>query len=423
MFPYPSGAGLHVGHPEGYTATDILARYKRAQGFNVLHPMGWDAFGLPAEQYAVKTGQHPRQTTEENIATFKRQIQSLGFSYDWSRELATTDPDYFQWTQWIFLKLYNSWFNPDTNKAEPIETLEYPIGLRPPFSTSDKTELENLELSRRIFRDGQRLAFVKEAPVWWCEQLGTVLANEEVVDGKSEVGGFPVVRKMMRQWMLRITKFAGRLLDDLNTIDWSDSLKEMQRNWIGKSKGAYVKFKLEGCTAQIEKTEKKATKSNSGMIDWEEIGADIQSMKNRKLDSIDVFTTRPDTLFGATYMVLAPENSDVDKLTTPEQRDAIQAYKTEVAKKSDLQRTDLAKEKTGVFTGAYAINPVNGKKIPIWIADYVLESYGTGAIMAVPAHDTRDFEFAQKFNLPIVQVVQPPDPKTDWKNLLAMALR
>jgi leucyl-tRNA synthetase len=405
MFPYPSGAGLHVGHPEGYTATDILARYKRAQGFNVLHPMGWDAFGLPAEQYAVKTGQHPRQTTEENIATFKRQIQSLGFSYDWSRELATTDPDYFKWTQWIFLKLYNLWFNPKTNKAEPIEALEYPAGLRLPFSTSDKTELETRELSRRTFRDSKRLAFVKEAPVWWCEQLGTVLANEEVVDGKSEVGGFPVVRKLMRQWMLRITAYAEKLLTDLDTIDWSDSLKEMQRNWIGKSEGAYVCFSLEGRTKSAEKSLKSSTESDPDVINFEEIDAFIQSASKRKTDSIWVFTTRPDTLFGATYMVLAPEHPCVDEITSDEQRAAVEAYKAGVANKSDLQRTDLAKEKTGVFTGAFAINPVTGEKIPIWIADYVLASYGTGAIMAVPAHDERDFEFAKRFQLPIKAVV------------------
>jgi leucyl-tRNA synthetase len=391
MFPYPSGAGLHVGHPEGYTATDILARYKRALGFNVLHPMGWDAFGLPAEQYAVKTGQHPRQTTEANIATFKRQIQSLGFSYDWSRELATTDPDYFKWTQWIFLKLYNSWFNPEANKAEPISRLTYPKELdlltiaKSPRTPEQWQELEKnfdsetqkLWNKRREYRDSKRLAYVSEQPVWWCEQLGTVLANEEVVDGKSEVGGFPVIRKPMRQWMLRITAYAERLLRDLDTIEWTDSLKEMQRNWIGRSEGAEVDFA-------------------------------IADSKTR------VFTTRPDTLFGATYMVIAPEHKLVDQIATPEQRDAVAKYKTEVAKKSDLERTELAKEKTGVFTGAYAINPVNGEQIPIWIADYVLASYGTGAIMAVPAHDTRDFEFATKFKLPIVQVVQPPDPKTDW---------
>jgi leucyl-tRNA synthetase len=371
MFPYPSGAGLHVGHPEGYTATDILTRYKRAQGFNVLHPMGWDAFGLPAEQYAVKTGQHPRKTTEENIATFKRQIKSLGFSYDWSRELATTDPDYFKWTQWIFLKLYNSWFNPETNKAEPIEMLKYPTNW-----TGEK---------KRDYRDMKRLAYVSAALVWWCEELGTVLANEEVIDGKSEVGGFPVVRKPMRQWMLRITAYAERLIQDLDTIDWSDSLKEMQRNWIGRSEGASVVFQVDSENLPIE-----------------------------------VFTTRPDTLFGATYLVLAPEHAFVSQITTPEQLIAVRDYRVEVARKSDLERTELAKEKTGVFTGAYAINPVNGEKIPIWIADYVLASYGTGAIMAVPAHDTRDFEFATKFNLPIRAVVMPTDnwlkETASWQN-------
>jgi len=392
MFPYPSGAGLHVGHPEGYTATDILARYKRARGFHVLHPMGWDAFGLPAEQYAIKTGQHPRQTTEKNVANFKRQIQALGFSYDWSRELATTDPDYFKWTQWIFLKLYNSWFNPETNKAEPVETLKYPAGLgraalprgQADQQVSPANEAE-LESARRAYRDSKRLAYVSEQPVWWCEQLGTVLANEEVVDGKSEVGGFPVVRKPMRQWMLRITAYADKLLADLDTIDWSHSLKEMQRNWIGRSEGAEVDFAIADCRLPI---------------------ADSK---------IRVFTTRPDTLFGATYMVLSPEHKLVDQITTPEQREAIARYKAEVSKKSDLERTELAKEKTGVFTGAYAINPVNGRQIPIWIADYVLASYGTGAIMAVPAHDTRDFDFAKKFNLPVIQVVQPSDPKIPWQ--------
>ncbi len=407
MFPYPSGAGLHVGHPEGYTATDILARYKRAQGFNVLHPMGWDAFGLPAEQYAVKTGQHPRKTTEENIATFKRQIQSLGFSYDWSRELATTDPDYFRWTQWIFLKLYNSYFDPDLNKAQPIELLEDALSDEPKHEdkwpkSSYLAEMHKMWDERPGQRDShsnnlfkttlvreRRLAFVSEAPVWWCEGLGTVLANEEVVDGKSEVGGFPVVRKPMRQWMLRITKYAERLIQDLDTIDWTDSLKEMQRNWIGRSEGAEVDF----CVAASRQSAAEHNESDS---------------------KIRVFTTRPDTLFGATYMVLSPEHKLVDQITTPEQRDAIAKYRTEVAKKSDLERTELAKEKTGIFTGAFAINPVNQEKIPIWIADYVLASYGTGAIMAVPAHDTRDFEFAQKFNLPVVQVVEPPAGK-NWQ--------
>ena len=390
MFPYPSGAGLHVGHPEGYTGTDILARYKRARGLHVLHPMGWDAFGLPAEQYAIKTGQHPRKTTEQNIATFKRQIKSLGFSYDWSRELDTTDPKYFRWTQWIFLRLYNSWFNPQTNRAEPVESLPYPSELS---GTVPHIAPAELEAKCRAYRDSKRLAYVSEAPVWWCEQLGTVLANEEVVDGKSEVGDFPVVRKPMRQWMLRITAYAERLLEDLDTIQWSDSLKEMQRNWIGRSEGAEVDFPIGQCGSFPEK--------ECGVRD----GAASMSIR--------VFTTRPDTLFGATYMVLAPEHKLVDPITTPEQKQAVQKYKAEVAKKSDLERTELAKEKTGVFTGAYAINPVNGQRIPIWIADYVLASYGTGAIMAVPAHDTRDFEFATKFNLPIVQVVVPPGGE-DW---------
>ncbi len=412
MFPYPSGAGLHVGHPEGYTATDILARYRRSKGFHVLHPMGWDAFGLPAEQYAVKTGQHPRVTTEQNIATFKRQINSLGFSYDWSREVNTTDPGYFKWSQWIFLQLYNSWFNPETNQAESIETLVYPEELQcdssrssrrkeaqvstpdprpePPDADSpapDPTDqslltsaatrtVDDLDARRRTYCDSKRLAFVTEAPVWWCEGLGTVLANEEVVDGKSEVGGHPVVRKPMRQWMLRITDYAERLLNDLDTIDWSHSLKEMQRNWIGRSEGAEVDFPIADGTEKIR-----------------------------------VFTTRPDTLFGATYMVLSPEHPLVDKLTTSGKRDEVAKYREVVAKKSDLERTELAKEKTGVFTGAHAVNPVNNERIPIWIADYVLISYGTGAIMAVPAHDERDFEFAIKFGLPIRAVVKPT---TEW---------
>ena len=373
MFPYPSGAGLHVGHPEGYTATDILARYRRACGFNVLHPMGWDAFGLPAEQYAVRTGQHPRQTTEANIATFKRQIQSLGFSYDWSREIDTTDPGYFKWTQWIFLQLYNSWFNPRTNKAEPLSTLEYPAELQ---NRAAVVPVPGLEEKRRAFRDSKRLAYVTEAPVWWCEALGTVLANEEVIDGKSEVGDHPVTRRPMRQWMLRITAYAERLLNDLETIDWSDSLKEMQRNWIGRSEGAEVQFQISNSKSQIM-----------------------------------VFTTRPDTLFGATYMVLSPEHALVKEITTAEQSSAVSEYQKFAAGRSDLERTELTKEKTGVFTGAYAINPVNHEKIPIWIADYVLASYGTGAIMAVPAHDERDFEFAKKFGMQIKPVVGTLDIK------------
>ena len=360
MFPYPSGAGLHVGHPEGYTATDILARYKRMRGFNVLHPIGWDAFGLPAEQYAIKTGQHPRITTEANVANFKRQIKSLGFSYDWSREVNTTDPGYFRWTQWIFLQLYNSWFNPTTNKAESIDTLAHPLDV-----TTDE--------QRRVWRDEHRLAYVSQAPVNWCPELGTVLANEEVKDGVSEVGGFPVVRRPMQQWMLRITEYAQRLLEDLDGIDWSDSLKEMQRNWIGRSEGAEVLFRVEDSDVEIA-----------------------------------VFTTRPDTLFGATYMVVSPESELLEQIVSPEHKAEVGAYQAEAAKKSDLERTDLAKDKSGVFTGAHAINPANGREVPIWTADYVLAGYGTGAIMAVPAHDSRDLEFALKFKLPIEVVVQAP---------------
>ena len=394
MFPYPSGAGLHVGHPEGYTATDILARYRRACGFNVLHPMGWDSFGLPAEQYAVKTGQHPRKTTEENIANFTRQIKSLGFSYDWSRELATTDVDYFKWTQWIFLKLYNSYFDTEKNCARPISEL---IGNRQSAIGNEP------EAERRAYIDLRRLAYVSEAPVNWCPELGTVLANEEVIDGKSEVGGFPVIRKPMRQWMLRITAYAEKLLADLDTIDWSDSLKEMQRNWIGRSEGAEVDFQIAGSSGTGILPVCSGKESNA------------ETHRQDACATIRVFTTRPDTLFGATYMVLAPEHWLVDEIVTEEQLEAVENYREHTARKSDLERTELAKEKTGVFTGAFAINPVNGEKIPIWIADYVLASYGTGAIMAVPAHDTRDFEFAKKFNLPIVQVVQPNDPKTDWQ--------
>ena len=398
MFPYPSGAGLHVGHPEGYTATDILARYQRARGRNVLHPMGWDAFGLPAEQYAIKTGQHPRTTTEANIANFKRQIQSLGFSYDWSREVDTTDPDYFMWTQWIFLKLYNSWFNPETNRAESIELLKYPKELdllsfaKASGATAVRekfdTELEELRKARHAYRDSKRLAYVSEAPVNWCPELGTVLANEEVIDGKSEVGGFPVVRRPMRQWMLRITAYAERLLNDLDDIDWSHSLKEMQRNWIGRSEGAEVSFKV----------------SSESVISNQSSGG-TGSLNTDLL--ITVFTTRPDTLFGATYMVLSPEHKLLADIVTPEQHDAVKQYQQFAAGKSDLERTELAKEKTGVFTGAHAINPVNEEKIPIWIADYVLATYGTGAIMAVPGHDERDFEFAHKYGLPVLQVVLP----------------
>jgi leucyl-tRNA synthetase len=348
MFPYPSGAGLHVGHPEGYTATDIVARYKRMRGFNVLHPMGWDAFGLPAEQYAVKSGQHPAVTTRENVAKFKKQLKRIGFSYDWQREINTTDPRYYKWTQWIFLQIYNSWCNPETKRAEPISTYR---GTDP---------------------DSVRLAYVADVPVNWCAELGTVLANEEVIDGKSEVGGFPVIRRPMRQWMLRITAYAERLLDELEELDWPEGIKLLQRNWIGRSEGAEIDFKIENSDRKIR-----------------------------------VFTTRPDTLYGGTFLVLAPEHSLVDLIVTEEQWPAVREYRERTARKSDLERADLSKEKTGVFTGAYAINPANNEKIAIWIADYVLLGYGTGAIGGVPAHDQRDLEFARKFHLPIREVVRP----------------
>lgn len=324
MFPYPSGNGLHVGHPEGYTATDIIARKKRMEGYNVLHPMGWDAFGLPAEQFALQTGHHPAEFTKKNINHFREQIQSLGFSYDWDREISTADPSYYKWTQWIFTQLYK-----------------------------------------------KGLAYVDEIPVNWCPELKTVLANEEVIDGKSERGGYPVIRKPMRQWVLKITAYAERLLKDLDEVDWPTSTKEMQRNWIGKSQGANVIFKIDGHDKEFT-----------------------------------VFTTRCDTLFGATYCVMAPEHPFVSDITTPEQKEAVEAYQKLCQTKSDLERTDLNKDKTGVFTGAYAINPVNGKKVPIWISDYVLASYGTGAIMAVPAHDTRDYEFAKKFGIEIIPVLE-----------------
>ena len=327
MFPYPSGAGLHVGHPEGYTATDIISRYKRMQGYNVLHPMGWDAFGLPAEQYALDTGNDPRAFTKQNIQTFKRQIQELGISYDWDREVNTTDPEYYKWTQWIFIQLYN-----------------------------------------------KGLAYVDEVAVNWCPALGTVLSNEEVVDGVSERGGHPVYRRPMKQWVLKITEYADRLLEDLDDLDWPESIKDMQRNWIGRSEGARVSFKVEG-----------------------------------ENDTIDVFTTRPDTIFGTTFLVLSPEHALVEKITTTEKFEEVKKYQEAASKKSDLERTDLAKDKSGVFTGAYAINPLSGEKLPIWIADYVLSSYGTGAVMAVPAHDERDHEFAVKFNLPIIEVIAGGD--------------
>ncbi len=362
MFPYPSGSGLHVGHPEGYTATDILARYKRMRGFHVLHPMGWDAFGLPAEQHAIATGEHPSVNTQTNVNTFRRQIQSLGFSYDWDREVDTTDPNYVKWTQWIFLLIYDTWYDPVAKKGRPISELPIPAEVK-----------ADGPLAVAKFQDAHRLAYESEVPVNWCPALGTVLANEEVIDGKSERGSHPVERRPLKQWLMRITAYAERLIDDLEPLDWSPAIKQMQRNWIGKSEGATVKFQVSGSKSQVE-----------------------------------VFTTRPDTLFGATYMVLSPEHTLVDAITTKDQAEAVKAYQQAAARKSDFERTEVAKTKTGVFTGAYVTNPVNGKQIPIWIADYVLASYGTGAIMAVPGHDERDFEFAKQFGLPIVTVVQPP---------------
>jgi leucyl-tRNA synthetase len=392
MFPYPSGDGLHVGHPEGYTATDIISRFERMRGRSVMHPMGWDAFGLPAELHAKKTGTPPRMTTEKNIGTFRRQLQMLGFSYDWDRELSTTDPDYFRWTQWIFLLLFDTWFDPHQQRGRPVSELEIP---------ADVTAAGQ-EAVRR-YQDAYRLAYQSEAPVNWCPALGTVLANEEVIGGLSERGGHPVMRLPLRQWMLRITAYADRLENDLDTLNWPDSIKTLQRNWIGRSTGAEVDFFIGrefGPEGRPSPMEFKAWRNRRAAEGFPRAAGD---------DVIRIFTTRPDTLFGATYMVVAPEHPLVPRLTQPEQADAVRAYGDEAARKSDLDRTDLAKEKTGVFTGSFAANPVSARPVPIWVADYVLASYGTGAIMAVPAHDTRDFEFAVQFGLPIVPVVDPGD--------------
>jgi len=362
MFPYPSGSGLHVGHPEGYTATDIVAWYKRMKGFNVLHPMGWDAFGLPAEQFAIQSGTHPAIITNNNCDTFRRQIKSLGLGYDWDREINTTDPGYFKWTQWIFIRLYNTWFDEKLQKGRPIEELLIPYEIR-----------QNGKLAVRRYTDEKRLAYYDNAQVWWCEHCCIVCSNEEVLtDGTHEKCGNPVVRKNLKQWMLRIPLYAERLLSGLDKLDWPEGVKDMQRNWIGRSTGAEVDFPIDGLDTGLR-----------------------------------VYTTRPDTLFGATYMVIAPEHTMVNEIVTGDHRKAVSDYIKAASVKSDLDRTDLAKEKTGVFTGRYAINPVNDKMIPIWVADYVLIGYGTGAIMAVPAHDTRDFEFAEKFNLQINCIMDP----------------
>ncbi|MBX3437862.1 MAG: class I tRNA ligase family protein, partial [Planctomycetaceae bacterium] len=459
MFPYPSGSGLHVGHPEGYTATDIVCRYQRMRGRHVLHPMGWDAFGLPAEQHAINTGTHPRETTYANIDTFRRQLKMLGFSYDWSRELSTTDEDYYRWTQWIFLQLYDTWYDTDyewtgpdgvkrVGKGRPISELPVPEnvaqlasggrqspdggGPEPTYIASQTHRGTDVPRSPdeavRRYQDAHRLAYQSEAPVNWCPALGTVLANEEVTsEGRSERGNHPVERRNLRQWMLRITAYAERLLSELNPVDWSESIKLLQRNWIGKSVGAEVDFFVESMVASggrqspdgggpeptyiASQTHRGTDVPRSPVLfdDWKSQRAKSGYPARPEDNVLRVYTTRPDTLFGATYMVVAPEHPIVDRITTDEQRAAVDEYRRKASLKSDLDRTDLAKEKTGVFTGAYAINPVNGERIPIWIADYVLISYGTGAIMAVPAHDQRDLEFAQTFGLPVIEVVQPTD--------------
>ena len=385
MFPYPSGAGLHVGHPLGYIASDIYARYKRHQGHNVLHPMGYDSFGLPAEQYAILTGQHPAVTTEQNIKRYREQMDKIGFSFDWSREVRTSDPKYYKWTQWIFLQLFKSWYNKDTDKAEPIEDLikifeaQGNTGVNaacdadtPSFSADEWLAMTPQQKDKILHK--YRLTYLAEAEVNWCPALGTVLANDEVVNGVSERGGHPVERKKMRQWMMRITAYAERLLNDLDRLDWTDSLKEMQRNWIGKSVGARITFKVAGS----DKT-------------------------------FDVFTTRADTLYGVTFMVMAPEHELVDVITTPQQREKVQAYQTQAARKTERERMTEVKDKTGVFTGAYAEHPLTGDKIPIWISDYVLAGYGTGAIMAVPSGDQRDYEFARQFDIPIINIFEGND--------------
>ena len=362
MFPYPSGAGLHVGHPEGYTATDIMCRYKRMKGFNVLHPMGWDAFGLPAEQYAIQTGTHPAITTNKNCDNFRRQIKSLGLSYDWDREINTTDPKYFRWTQWIFTKLYNTWFDAETGKGRPISELPIPADIQAQGQAA---------INKYIGE--KRLAYYDNAQVWWCQSCKTVCANEEVLtDGSHEKCGNQVIRKNLKQWLLRIPHYAERLLQGLDGLDWPEGVKDMQKNWIGKSSGAEVDFAVEGLNEKLR-----------------------------------VYTTRPDTLFGATYMVVSPEHPMLEKLVTPEKAELVKNYIQAASLKSDLDRTELAKDKTGVFTGRNAINPITGQPIPVWVADYVLMGYGTGAIMAVPAHDTRDFEFAQKFNIPVICILDP----------------
>ena len=369
MFPYPSGAGLHVGHPLGYIASDIYSRYKRLKGFNVLHPMGYDAFGLPAEQYAIQTGQHPAKTTEQNIARYRQQMDRIGFSYDWEREVRTCDPAYYKWTQWAFLEMYNHWYNPETDKAEPIDTLIDKFKAEGRWDGLSEKEKSDLLMQYRI-------AYLGETAVNWCPHLGTVLANDEVKEGYSVRGGFPVEQKKMKQWQLRVSAYAERLLAGLDQLDWTDSLKEMQRNWIGKSQGAEMVFHVFNGDKEYEMT---------------------------------IFTTRADTIYGVTFMVLAPESEWVEKLTTPEQKEAVEAYLLQAKKKTERERIAETRKASGVFSGSYALNPLTGEKVPVWISEYVLAGYGTGAIMAVPAHDSRDYVFARTFNLPIVPVVEGSD--------------
>src|SRR6201996_1329335 len=386
MFPYPSGAGLHVGHPLGYIASDIFARYKRLKGFNVLHPMGYDSFGLPAEQYAIQTGQHPAITTEANINTYRRQLDQIGFSFDWSREVRTSSPDYYKWTQWIFMQLFNAWYNKAADKAESIEKLvkhfeqNGSAGIDAVcdedilnFTADEWKAMSSHTQQEELLK--YRLTYLRESTVNWCPALGTVLANDEVKDGFSERGGYPVEQKKMKQWSMRITAYAERLLQGLDTIDWSEPLKEMQRNWIGKSTGASVKFPIENQESRI-----------------------------KSQDYIEVFTTRVDTIFGVSFLVIAPEHELVAELTVPEQKGAIEAYIAQTKKKSELDRMADAKTVSGAFTGSYVLNPLNNEKVPIYIADYVLAGYGTGAVMAVPSGDQRDFLFAKHFNLPIVPI-------------------
>ena len=413
MFPYPSGAGLHVGHPLGYIASDIYSRYKRQKGFNVLHPMGYDAFGLPAEQYAIQTGQHPAITTEKNVNRYREQLDKLGFCYDWDREFKTCNPDYYKWTQWTFIQLFNSYYCNQAKQARPIDELKeafaasgtdgLDVAQTNPLSfTADEWKKMSEKEQQEVLMN-YRLAYLADTWVNWCAGLGTVLANDEVVNGLSVRGGFPVERKLMKQWILRVSAYAERLLQGLEKVEWTDSLKEIQRNWIGRSEGAAIWFPL----------------AQEGQYDWKKIymGGNIDGLENEM--AFEIFTTRPDTIFGVTFMVLCPEHEMIKQITTPEQKAEVEAYVTWAKNRSERERQAEVKKVSGVFTGAYAINPITEERIPIWVSDYVLSDYGTGAIMAVPAHDSRDFAFARHFNLPIRQVVAPnpndlSDPST-WE--------